>query len=126
MFNALQPTAITSQGSIARASSINSNSKRDNTIQKTVEAETVNQSDKIISGRSSSGFVSTSVSIEARVLDKMKSKIWSKQNVDFGSLLLWNKQGKDKLSLQVENSMKQCMLTIQGWREMVLMENCLL
>lgn len=63
----------------------------------------VNQSDKITSGRSTSGFVSTSVAIEARVPDKLKSKIWSKQYVDFGSLLLRNKQGKEKRSLQVEN-----------------------
>lgn len=112
MFNALQPTAITSQGSIACASNINSNINRDNAIQETVEAAIVNQSDKITSGRSGSVFVSTSVSIEARVPDKLKSKIWSKQYVDFGSLLHRNKQGKEKLSLQVENSMKPGMLTI--------------
>lgn len=32
--------------------------------------------------------------------------------MDFGSLLLRKKQGKEKLSLQVENSMKPGMLTI--------------
>uniref|UniRef100_A0A8W8JFT3 Uncharacterized protein n=1 Tax=Magallana gigas TaxID=29159 RepID=A0A8W8JFT3_MAGGI len=112
MFNALQPTAITSQGSIACASSTYSNINRDNAIQETVEAAIVNQSDKITSGRSSSGFVSTSVSIEARVPDKLKSKIWSKQYVDCGSLLLRNKQGKEKLPLQVENSMRTGSLTI--------------
>lgn len=40
----------------------------DNAIQETVEAAIVNHSDKITSGRSSSGFVRTSVSIEARVV----------------------------------------------------------
>lgn len=68
MFNALQPTDITSQGSIACASSIKSNTSRDNAIQETVEAAIGNQSGKITSGRSSSGFVRTSVSIEARVV----------------------------------------------------------
>lgn len=114
MFNALQPTAIISHGSIACASSTNSNINRDNAIQERVETAMVNQSIKITSGRSTSGFVkcSTSVAIEARVPDKLKSKIWSKQYVDFGSLLLRNKQGKEKRSLQVENSMKPGMLTI--------------
>lgn len=112
MFNALQPTAIISHGSIACASSTNSNINRDNAIQETVETAMVNQSDKITSGRSTSGLVSTSIAIETRVPDKLKSKIWSKQCVDFGSLLLRNKQGKEKRSLQVENSMKPGMLTI--------------
>lgn len=85
MFNALQPPAITSQGSIACESITKSNINRDNAIQETVEAAIINQSDKITTGRSSSGFVSTSISIEARVPDKLKSKIWSKQYVDFGN-----------------------------------------
>lgn len=59
--NSLRPTAITSHGSIACASNINSNNNRDNAIQETVETAIVNQSDKITSGRCSSGFVSTSV-----------------------------------------------------------------
>lgn len=41
MFNALQLTAIISQGSIACASITNSNINRDNTIQETVEAAIV-------------------------------------------------------------------------------------
>lgn len=61
MVNSLQPTAITSHGSIACASNINSNNNRDNAIQETVETAIVNQSSKITSGRCSSGFVSTSV-----------------------------------------------------------------
>lgn len=58
MVNALRPTAITSHGSIACESKINSSNNRDNAIQETA---IVNQSDKITSGRCSSGFVSTSV-----------------------------------------------------------------
>lgn len=67
--------------------------------------KTFNQTGKITSCRSGSAFVSTLVSIETRAPDKLKSKIWFKQYVDFSSL-------KKKNSLQVENSMKPCMLTI--------------
>lgn len=42
MFNALHLTAITSQGSIACASSIKSHINRDSAIQETVEAAIVN------------------------------------------------------------------------------------
>lgn len=66
--------------------------------------KTFNQTGKITSCRSGSAFVSTLVSIEARAPDKLKSKIWFKQYVDFGSL--------KNNSLQVENSMKPCMLAI--------------
>lgn len=48
--------------------------------------KTFNQTGKITSCRSGSAFVSTLVSIEARAPDKLKSKIWFKQYVDFGSL----------------------------------------
>lgn len=95
MFNALHPTPITSQGNFVCPSSINSNINRDNTIQVTVEAAIVNQSDKITLSTSSSGSVSKSVSIEAQIPDKLKSKILSKQYVDFGSLLPRNKQGNN-------------------------------
>lgn len=73
MFNALQPTDITSQGSIACVSSINSNISRDKAIQETVEAAIVNQSEKITSGRSSSGFV---FSIEARSRKYRPISMW--------------------------------------------------
>ncbi|XP_061170527.1 uncharacterized protein LOC133179840 [Saccostrea echinata] len=48
-----------------------------------------------------SGFVSSSVPIEARVSDKIKSKIWSKQYVDM-ALLLKKEKGKSKYSIKVE------------------------
>lgn len=48
--------------------------------------KTFNQTGKITSCRSGSAFVSTLVSIETRAPDKLKSKIWFKQYVDFSSL----------------------------------------
>lgn len=48
-----------------------------------------------------SGFVSSSVPIEARVSDKIKSKIWSKQYVDM-AVLLKREKGKSKYSIKVE------------------------
>lgn len=48
-------------------------------FRKLFKAAVVNQSAQITSDRSNSGFVSTSVSNEARVPDKLKSKIWLKR-----------------------------------------------
>lgn len=62
-------------------------------IQQSVETEVINHAEKI-TGKCSTGFVSTAVPIDARVSDQIKSKIWSNQFIEFKSLLSKEKQKK--------------------------------
>lgn len=62
-----------------------------------------------------SGFVSSSVPIEATVSDKIKSKIWSKQYVDM-ALLLKKEKGKSKYSIKVEEQDQTGKVVIHNMR----------
>ncbi|XP_056017194.1 uncharacterized protein LOC130053735 [Ostrea edulis] len=61
------------------------------------------------------GFVSFSVPIEAKVSDKIKSKIWSKQYVDM-ALLLKKEKGKSKYSIKVEEQDQSGKVVIHNMR----------
>jgi len=53
-------------------------------------------------GKLDNPFVSSGVDIDARVNDKLKSKIWNNEYVDFGSLLV-NPVGQTKFQISVQN-----------------------
>jgi hypothetical protein len=115
---ALQDKSANNQGSIAsnETHAIQSNDKEicdatDQIIQESVASAVVSHTEKL-AGKTTGGFVSTSVSIDARMSDKIKSKIWSKQFIDFATLLSKDNKSKSKLCLQVEQSDYPGKLTI--------------
>ena len=118
---ALQNGATNSQGSIANnithdtnlTSTLNTgiHDATENIIQESVASAIVNHTERI-AGKTTGGFVSTSVPIDARVSDKIKSNIWSKQFINFSNLLSKDKNNKEQISIEVEQSDNSGKLTI--------------